>query len=222
LTDSAPDTLAAALARHQVEVTEEQRDMLDRYCRLLWEWNEKLNLTRHTDYEKFVTRDLADSLHIAKLLVAGERILDVGTGGGVPGILIAILRRDVQVSLCDSVAKKTLAVHDMAEKLDLPIDTHNSRVEELLEDERYTSLVARAVGPLDKLLTWLKHHWPAVGRLLAIKGPKWVDERGQARHLGLLKPLELRVVDEYPMPGTESKSVILQIWPKGKKLPGEK
>lgn len=221
MTETPPDTLAAALARHQVEVTDEQRDMLDRYCRLLWEWNDKINLTRHTDYEKFVARDLRDSLHIARLLAPNERILDVGTGGGVPGIPIAILRRDVQVSLCDSVGKKAQVVHDIAEKLDLPIDTHNSRVEELLEDERYTSLVARAVGPLDKLLTWLKHHWPAAGRLLALKGPKWTDERAQARHLGLLKPLELRVVDEYPMPGTESNSVILQIWPKGKKLPGE-
>ena len=58
---------------------------LEAYCRLLWDWNSKLNLTRHTDFEKFVTRDLTDSLVFARFLGQGETVLDVGTGGGVPG-----------------------------------------------------------------------------------------------------------------------------------------
>src|ERR671919_480947 len=88
------DTLAAALARHDITLPAEQAALLDRYCRLLWEWNEKLNLTRHTDYEKFVSRDLADSLELAKHLKPGEEVLDVGSGGGVPGIVLAIVRPD--------------------------------------------------------------------------------------------------------------------------------
>ena len=86
------DTLAAALVRHGIELPEPQIARLEQYCRLLWEWNDKLNLTRHTDYEKFVGRDLVDSLAFAQFLDQGERILDVGTGGGVPGVLLAILR----------------------------------------------------------------------------------------------------------------------------------
>src|SRR5262245_57497404 len=82
-----PDTLAAALARHGIDLSADRVALLDRYCRLLWDWNEKLNLTRHTDYEKFVARDLADSLVIAGHLEQGERVLDVGTGGGVPGVV---------------------------------------------------------------------------------------------------------------------------------------
>jgi len=76
------------------------------YCQLAWDWNSKINLTRHTTAELFVQRDLLDSYQLSKLLQPNEEILDLGTGGGVPGILLAILRPDLDVSLCDSVAKK--------------------------------------------------------------------------------------------------------------------
>src|SRR6187399_53112 len=104
------DTLAAALGRHGIELSSSTIAALDRYVARLWDWNERLNLTRHTTYEKFVSRDVVDSLHLANLLEKGERVLDVGTGGGVPGAVVAILRPDVKVTLCDSVAKKANAV----------------------------------------------------------------------------------------------------------------
>src|SRR5689334_10945166 len=101
--DSTQDTLTAALARHSIELEADQIESLDRYCRALWEWNEKLNLTRHTDYEKFVARDVVDSMALEQFLDAGERVLDVGTGGGVPGVVLAIVRPDLEVTLSESV-----------------------------------------------------------------------------------------------------------------------
>lgn len=208
------DTLGAALARHEVPLPEDQVAQLDRYCRLLWEWNEKLNLTRHTDYEKFVSRDLRDSLELAKLLKSGEEILDVGTGGGVPGIVLAILRPDLKVSLCDSVGKKIRAVEQIAKDLGLEIACYPFRAEDLLEDMRFDALVIRAVGPLWKLLSWFRPHWHSMRRLLVIKGPKWPDELDEAKRRGLMRDLELKSAAEYPLSGTESQSVILKIWPK--------
>ena len=64
--DSATDSLPAALARHGISLPSEQMELLDKYCRLLWDWNAKLNLTRHTDYEKFVTRDVVDCLKLVE------------------------------------------------------------------------------------------------------------------------------------------------------------
>ena len=90
------DTLAAALGRHGITLPDDQLALLDRYLRLLWEWNEKINLTRHTDFEKFVSRDVVDSLAFAAPCAEGERVLDVGTGGGVPGVILAIVRPDLQ------------------------------------------------------------------------------------------------------------------------------
>ena len=201
----------AALQRHGIALDDSQVAALQTYCRLLWAWNEKLNLTRHTDWDKFVGRDLVDSMQLAKLLEPGEEVLDLGSGSGVPGIPLAILRPDLQVSLAESVGKKAGALESIVRELQLPIAVYAARGEELLGDFRFDTVVARAVGPLKKLATWLKPHWHAIGRLLAVKGPKWVEERGEARHYGLLKGVDLRRVAEYPMPGADGAAVILQL-----------
>jgi len=211
LNDPTSDTLQAALARYGLELPEDQLAQLDRYCRLLWDWNEKLNLTRHTDYDKFAGRDVLDSVQLSRLLEPGEEVLDVGSGGGVPGISLAIIRPDLQVSLSESIGKKAQVLDAMARELDLPTPIYHSRAEDLLEDFRFDALIARAVGPLWKMCTWFAPHWHAFGRLLAIKGPRWVEERREARERGLLRHVELRKAAVYRMPGTEADSVILKL-----------
>ncbi len=204
-------TLQEAVDRIGVELRPETVSKLDAYCQLLWDWNTKINLTRHTDYDLFARRDLLDTFQLSIHLGQNEEILDIGTGGGVPGLLIAILRPDLTVSVCDSVAKKSKVVTDIVRRLDLPVAVHASRVQDVIEDLRFNTLVTRAVGSLAKLLGWLEGQWMSFDRLLAIKGPKWVEERKEARHHGLLADLELRKLASYCMPGTDSESVILQV-----------
>ena len=214
ITQSQPPstTLAQAASAIGLEGIEQDRwKPLEEYCRLLWDWNEKINLTRHTNFDLFAKRDLLDSVRLARLLAPNEEILDIGTGGGVPGLVVAILRPDIQVTLCDSVAKKARVVESIAKSLKLKTPVYATDVRKVLDDFRYDSLVARAVGPLPKLCRWLDAYWHTFGRLLAIKGPKWVDERAEARHLGLLKNIELRKADSYLMPDTTSDSVILSL-----------
>ena len=205
------DRLPETLRRHGIDLPERQIAALEQYCALLWQWNARLNLTRHTDYEKFVTRDVVDTLAFSQFLAAGETVLDVGTGGGVPGVLLALVRDDLTVSLCESVAKKVRAVTDIVEKLGLSIPVHHARAEDLLANHRFDTLAIRAVAPLRKLLVWFNPHWNAFQRMLVLKGPAWVEERGEARHLGLLRGKTLRKLTSYPLPETESESVLLQI-----------
>jgi 16S rRNA (guanine527-N7)-methyltransferase len=195
-------TLATTLAHHHIDLPDEVVAQLDRYARALWEWNAKINLTRHTTYDKFVSRDLADSLWLEKFLDAGERVLDVGTGGGVPGVLLAILRPDLEVSLCDSVAKKARVVASIVEELKLPIRVHHAAAQDVLQNHHFDTLVVRAVAPLAKLLTWVNPHWDAFHQLLVI------------RQKGLMNELSLRKLAAYPLPGTESESVLLAIRPR--------
>ena len=202
------------MQQQAIELPADQVRQLDAYCQLLWEWNERINLTRHNTYEKFVARDVRDSIELARLLEPDEEILDVGTGGGVPGIPLAILRPDVQVSLCESVAKKAKAVDDIVQRLGLSVPVYHDRAENVLEDLRFSSVVVRAVAPIPKLLKWFAPHWQSIGRLLLTKGPQWVSERGTARHLGLMANLSLRRVCSYPLPDSDAESVILQIEPK--------
>lgn len=212
--NSSDDTLVSALARHQISLPAAQIELLDRYCRLLWDWNAKINLTRHADYEKFVTRDLVDSLALASFLAPGEAVLDVGTGGGVPGVVLAIVRDDLHVSLSESIGKKARVVADIVEKLGLAAPVLNARAEDILTKQRFNTLVIRAVARLKKLLEWFAPHWDSFDRLLILKGPSWVDERGEARHYGLMRDLALRKLTSYPLPGTDSESVLLQVSPK--------
>jgi 16S rRNA (guanine527-N7)-methyltransferase len=207
----ADDSLASALARHHIDLPSDQVEQLDRYCRLLWDWNEKINLTRHTDYERFVARDMVDALALSPLLETGEKMLDVGTGGGVPGVILAIVRPDVSVALCDSVAKKARVVGEMVTALGLDTPVHHGPAQELVEEYPFDTLVFRAVARLPKILTWMQPHWGSFDRLLLIKGPQWVDERGEARHRGLLRGFELRRMASYPLAGTDSESVVLQV-----------
>jgi 16S rRNA (guanine527-N7)-methyltransferase len=207
-----PESLAEALAAVGIVLEPAQVEQLDHYRRLLWSWNEKMNLTRHTTLEKFVTRDVVDSHQLALLLEPGERVLDVGTGGGVPGVMLAILRPDLSVSLCESVGKKARAVESIVAELGLATPVYAYRAVDVLEINTFDTLVARAVASLRKVLTWLQPHWDAFDRLLLIKGPAWVEERSEARHHGLLGGLELRKAATYQTPRTGAETVILKIW----------
>jgi len=205
------DSLAAALARHSLAVDQDQLDRLDAYCRALWDWNTRINLTRHTDYEKFVTRDVVDCAHLEQLLESGDRVLDLGSGGGVPGAVLAVLRPDLEVTLSESVAKKAKALTQIVATAGVAATVRHARAETLLAERDFDVVVVRAVAPLTKLLTWLAPHWDAFQRLLVFKGPSWIAERHDAREQGLLRTLELRKAAAYPLPGTESESVILSV-----------
>jgi 16S rRNA (guanine527-N7)-methyltransferase len=207
--------LGAALTAHQIPATPDQGELLDLYRRQLWLWNERMNLTRHTTLEKFVGRDVVDSFELSKLLEQRARVLDVGTGGGVPGVVLAILRPDLSVSLCESTQKKARAVEAMVAELDLPVRVFPNRAEEVLEITTFDVLIARALAPLAKVLTWLRPHWDAFDELLMIKGPSWTEEREAARQGGLMKSLDLRKAATYLAPITGAESVILSIRRKG-------
>lgn len=209
-TPAEPASLAEALSLHQIELAPEIVSQIDAYREQLWEWNTKINLTRHTTFEKFVARDLMDTLQLSEQIPRGERVLDIGSGGGVPGLLLAIVRPDLQVAVSDSVAKKAQVLEGIVAALDLPVAVYASRAEQVLEVSTWDTLIARAVAPLKKILTWLEPHWDAFDRLLLVKGRNWVGERGEARHYGLLTGKRLRKVATYSSPGF-GESVVLSV-----------
>lgn len=206
-----PRSLAEFLEFRQIKLPPEQVEQLDQYRKLLWSWNEKLNLTRHTTVAKFVDRDIVDSLQLDEHIPRGQRVVDVGSGGGVPGLVIAIRRPDLRVTLCESTQKKARVLRAIVDDLGLSVEVFGCRVEELLTLRNFDTLVARAVAPMSKLLYWLQPHWDAFDQLLLVKGRNWVEERGEARHRGLLKGLELRRIAEYATPDVPNESVVLQL-----------
>ena len=189
----------AALEKHSIDLPDDLLPPLQDYVTEMWQWNTKLNLTRHTTWDLFVGRDLRDCVHLANLVEPDEEVLDLGSGNGVPGLPLAILRPDITVALAESVGKRAAALNAIVEKLALPVPVYEARGEELLEDFRFSSIVSRAVASIAKFCRWMDGHWSAADRLLLIKGPKWIEERGEARHHGLLAQLELRKAAAYPL-----------------------
>ena len=211
--------IAAECERLGLDIPAEATQRLAAYAASLWRWNERLNLTRHTDVEKFVSRDVADAAAIGLQLARGEHVLDVGTGGGVPGALLAILRPDLRVELCDSVAKKARAVREIVKEAGLSLPVHEAAGQAVVKaaaarGERFDTLVVRAVAPLVKLLSWFEPIAGDFGRLLVVKGPRWEDEKGEARHKGFAKKVMVRRIAAWPIRGSDNESVLLEIRPR--------
>lgn len=208
--------IAAEAARIGIIVPPDAAARLAAYAASLWAWNERLNLTRHTDVGRFVSRDVGDSAALLAHLAHGERVLDVGTGGGVPGVILAILRPDLRVELSDSVAKKARAVAEIVREAGLTIPVHAAAAQELVASRpagaaRFDTLVARAVAPLSKLLSWFEPRADSFGRLLVIKGPRWEEELAEARANRLGKKVSIRRIASWPLVGTDNESVLLEI-----------
>ncbi|MDA7980689.1 MAG: class I SAM-dependent methyltransferase, partial [Pirellulales bacterium] len=194
-------SLSAELHRLSIPMLPEKVSELASYRDALWHRNERLNLTRHTTNRLFASRDVLDSLAFAAALSPGEDVLDVGTGGGVPGVLLRILRPDVSISLAESIGKKAAAVAEIVKELELPIEVYPQRAEELFKQgHTFDTLVVRAVAKIGKLLSSFHAHWGLFRRMLVLKGPRWVDERAEARHAGLLKDVDLRKLTTYTNP----------------------
>jgi len=106
-------------------------------------------------------------------------------------------------------------VADIVERLGLKTPVLHARAEDILTLQRFDTLVVRAVARLKKLLEWFQPHWKAFDRLLVLKGPSWVDERGEAPALRTATRSGPAEADLVSAAGTESESVLLQIRPKG-------
>ena len=208
--------IAAECGRLGIVVPAESLQRLAAYAASLWSWNERLNLTRHTDVERYVSRDVADAAAIAAHLATGERVLDVGTGGGMPGVLLAILRPDLRVELAESVAKRARAVEEILGEIGIELPMHVGAAQTLVAGRasgpaRFDTLVVRAVAPVVKLLGWFEPICGSFGRMLVVKGPKWEEEKAEARHRGLARKVTVRRIASWPLRGSDNESVLLEI-----------
>lgn len=136
-------------------VTPGQQESLVRFRAIFLEWNQRINLISRKDTESFELKHVVHSLAIHRFIrfYKGARVLDLGTGGGFPGIPLAICHPDVHFTLVDSIEKKIKAVEDMVQQLGLKnVVVLRSRAEELPQEFDY--VVSRAVAPMPDLVRW--------------------------------------------------------------------
>ena len=146
-------------------------------------WNSKINLISRKDMDYFYLRHVLHSLSIAKFykFKSGSRVMDVGTGGGFPGIPLSILFPDVNFHLVDSIAKKINVIEQVREELNLKnVKTHNERMENI--DLTVDYVVCRAVAPMETLVDWVgdniskKHRQERKNGFICLKGGDLSEE----------------------------------------------
>lgn len=142
------------------ELSTESWDQLKEYISLLREWNEKINLVSRKDMDRLETKHLAHCLTITNFLrlMPKAQVLDVGTGGGLPGIPLAICYPQARFTLMDSIGKKVMAVEDMVKRLNLKnVEIRRGRVEELPKKRSYDFIIGRAVSALPTFFGWVNN-----------------------------------------------------------------
>jgi 16S rRNA (guanine527-N7)-methyltransferase len=200
-------------ARAGVTLANEQHEKLARYLDLLLEANQRMNLTRIDTREAAEVGHVADALTLLPYLPReAHRLADVGSGGGVPGILLAIARPDVRVLLIESTQKKAKFLEETAAALGLTnVAVSAKRVEDEARGpnrEAFDVVAARAVGAMNVLSEWCLPLVRRGGKLLAMKGARIADELPAARRaLKLLGGGEPRV-HPVELPGTEHHVIV--------------
>ncbi|MFD2033199.1 16S rRNA (guanine(527)-N(7))-methyltransferase RsmG [Belliella marina] len=172
------------------DLTEKQIEQLSQLQELYTDWNEKINVISRKDTDHFYERHVLHAMSIAKVMKfqPGTKVLDIGTGGGFPGVPLAILFPDTHFHLVDSIGKKITVVKDVAKKLKLSnIEAQQVRAETLVR--RYDFVVSRAVTRFTNFFPWVKgkfkkedfNEFP--NGIFLLKGGD-VDEEMEERNVG--------------------------------------
>ncbi|CNE43420.1 16S rRNA methyltransferase GidB [Yersinia rohdei] len=169
--------LDSLLNAAEITLPDQQKHQLIGYVELLHKWNKAYNLTSVRDPLQMLVRHILDSIVVNPHL-QGSRFIDVGTGPGLPGIPLAIVRPDAHFTLLDSLGKRIRFLRQVQHELGLNnIEPVQSRVEDFVAEPPFDGVISRAFASLQDMLSWC-HHLPAKpeGRFYALKGVRPDDE----------------------------------------------
>lgn len=163
--------VSAVIQKYFPDLTSNQQQQFDALYNLYNEANQKVNVISRKDIDELYERHVLHSLAIAKFItfIPHTKVLDLGTGGGFPGIPLAIMFPEVNFTLCDSISKKIVVAESIANALNLTnIDFVIGRVENL--KEQFEFVVSRAVAPMDQLYRWTQSYVDETSRNNKLNG----------------------------------------------------
>lgn len=186
-----------------IDLSEKQLNNFEIYKDLLIEWNEKINLTAITDEYQIIMKHFIDCLEIVKYIKEGTNIVDVGTGAGFPGLVIAIyFENKVNITLLDALNKRLLFLEEVVNKLQLPnIKLVHGRAEEMAHKEEYRNkydlVVSRAVANLSVLLEYDIAYLKTNGTALLLKSSNLENEINEAKNSLNILNCKIQNIYEY-------------------------
>lgn len=198
-----------------IELTEEQIEKFYTYMELLLEWNKKINLTAITEPNEIILKHFIDSLTINKYIKSSEKIVDVGTGAGFPGIPIAIIRNDVNIVLVDSLNKRINFLSEVINKLELKnIIAIHSRAEDFgrMKEyrENFDKATSRAVANLATLSEYLMPLIKIKGECICMKGAEIESELKESKKAVEILGGKVKDIDSFNLPNSDfSRNIII-------------
>ncbi|EKD63907.1 MAG: Ribosomal RNA small subunit methyltransferase G [uncultured bacterium] len=195
---------------------------IEQFIEIFAQENQKHNLCKFDTKEAFMSRHIMDSFESGQFLGGAKKVMDLGTGGGLPGVVLAIQYPDKNLTLVDSTHKKCASIGLMIDYLELTnITVICERAENLAHNpihrEKYDVVVARALAPLPVLLEYASGFIHTGGTLIAYKGPKYMEELEQSKREMAEFEMEMEKIHHYKLPNDEIDRVIL-IFKKTKQL----
>lgn len=170
--------LKNGVAQLDLGLSEAQQEKLLDYLALLNKWNKVYNLTAVRDPMEMMTLHVLDSLASLPAFRNAQNVLDVGAGGGLPGMVLAIARPDMKVSMIDIVHKKTAFLNQVKAELELGnVTVYTKKVQELQVKTPYDVITSRAFADLSDFVNWSGHLLAEGGQFIALKGTAPAEER---------------------------------------------
>ena len=209
------DILKANASDYGIEINQDLAQKLEIYGRLLKEWNDKINLTAIKDDEGIAVKHFLDCLLVSKVadFKDGMNVIDVGTGAGFPGLVIAAAYPNVNVTLLDSTGKKLKAVENMAEEMGVKnVKIVHARAEDAGKNsefrEKHDFATARAVAELRVLLEYTLPFVKVGGSFLSLKAATAKEEIDGAGNS--LKTLGGKIdsINDFTLPGGDKRAII--------------
>ncbi|CAI8745815.1 16S rRNA (guanine(527)-N(7))-methyltransferase RsmG [Kosakonia sp. YIM B13611] len=162
--------LSRLLNEAGISLSDHQQQQLVAYVELLHKWNKAYNLTSVRDPNEMLIRHILDSVVVAPYL-QGSRFIDVGTGPGLPGIPLSIVRPESHFTLLDSLGKRVRFLRQVQHELKLGnIEPVQSRVEDFPAEPPFDGVISRAFASLNDMVSWCRHLPGKEGRFYALKG----------------------------------------------------
>lgn len=199
-----------------VELNEFHVKQFEKYQELLLEWNEKINLTAITEEDDIITKHFIDSLYCLEYIKSKDKVIDVGTGAGFPGVPIKIVSHETSITLLDSLNKRITYLNDVIEKLNLEnIQAIHGRAEEYGTNSEYREcfdvVTARAVANMKILVEYCIPFVKIGGKFICMKGSDYKEELETAKtHIGNLGG-RVTLIKEIVLPETDIKHTIIVI-----------
>ena len=201
--------LASGIEELKLDLNQQQHEQLLDYLALLFKWNAVYNLTSVRDPMQMMTHHVLDSLAVVPAFAGAANILDVGAGGGLPGMVLAIARPDMQVSMIDTVHKKTAFLKQVKAELQLAnVTVHTKKVQELEVATKFDVITSRAFADLSDFVNWSAHLLADGGTFIALKGTAPPEEQERL-------PAEWQVTKLEPVqvPGLQAERHLVFIQP---------